>query len=656
MAECFRFDELDQAFAILRDRTSPKISEKSYCWREIVKFWEARIEAGANEIKLKRRLREYIIGVAPFLGTTTQAVKRNLDRKICAAIERGIGGLSDGRIHPNRKKGKRDGLRDFNADLCLLRDHAAHCCMGQISQAYRELHVGSSRDNMQFSEAFRDAFPFDPRSNKSQVPTVIRHAVSPKVRSMLPSILGPTAQRNAQPKRHLDWSEVASGAWYSGDDVTGNHYVYEFRPDGNWECAEGRFNVGRPQWLLTIDEKTQFPLGVSVRLAKRYDRFMILAGTSRVCLDPAIGLPERGFTFEKGAYASQAVEGLANWTQADEAFAREGIELKIHHSRGPTGKSRIENAIGRMQTRFDYGAGYCGRAERHVSFERVQKFVERLKKIEQPNKAPIHPGEMLMSLEEYEAELSSTITRFAEEPQNGEILRDGHGRGLSPKEAWSYFASGRPHKVLLPSLSFLMATQRSKQQVTRDGVRVTINGCKYYYCDQPLLDLFRGERVVVRFNPDFPDQVVVAHAASDPHGREAIAVPVCERIPAKDATREDFRRSSITADNFFALGKTLHRVFAPKNSHLTIARANLGSADLREGGETYNRLEGEHVELRKQRASHEGAIRRVAAGLGRRIEAPRRPERVREKLQSADNRREKLLQRERELEARGAVP
>jgi hypothetical protein len=648
----FQFRELDEQLTEIKDRANPTLTEISFVWRKAVIFFRQQVDFGASPSRLKKALRRYLIDRAPFIAKGEASLYRNLDRKLRDAAELGVSAIVDGRIDPKKTECARDVLADFNADLCLLRDHSVRCCMGRLSQAYRELHVGSSRHKLQFSELFRYRFPFDARNGKSEVPAVIRYAVSPKVRLALPAVIGPTAQRNARPKRHLDWSEVASGDWYSGDDVTGNHYIYEFRPDGLYECADGRFNVGRPQWLPTIDEKTQCPLGVSVRLAKRYDKFMILAGTSRVCLDPAIGLPSRGFTFEKGTYASKAVEGLVNWTQIDEAFAREGIGLKIHHAQGPTGKSRIENAIGRMQAMFDFGAGYVGRDERNVRFEHVQKFVARLKKIDQPNKPMVDPRDMLMGLEEYEAELAAAIGRFATEPQNGEILRDGHGRGLSPKEAWSKFASGRAHKLLPPSLGFLMGTHRSKQQVTSDGVRMTINGWKHYYCDAALLNLFRGERVLVRLNPDFPDQVVVAHAASDPHGREAIAVPISERIPAKDATDEDFRRASITADYFFSVGKTYHRVFAP-NSNLTVARANLGSADLRDGGETYNRLEREHIELSDRRAAERGTIDRLAACQNLSIDSRKvwRPARVAKHLRAMNEGEAKIKALERNAQA-----
>ena len=591
LAAAFRLNELDQAFATVRDRTKPTLSEMAFCWREVVKLWADRIATGADEIKLKQQLRGYILQAAPFLGDTADAVKRNLNRKIRGAVERGIDTIVDGRLQPNRTKGRPS---DFDAMIKLLAQHAIFHCGGRESQAYRQLHMGTAHNGDRFSEDFRAAYPFDCRRAKSRIPACVRNAVRPMIEATKAIHLGPRAARLAMPSIRRDWSVVPAGASYTSDDVTLNHYVYDWHEDGEYEFDGRRFNVIRPQFLPVVDERTGNPLGFSLAPAPTYNSWQIRTLMTRICMRPEIGLPFERFLFEKGIWQSRNVQALAQWTSIDESFLRHGIALKLRHATTPKAKI-IEQVIGAIQNLDEYAPGYIGRGEQRVKYERVQGFLQKLKRAGQPLKPGVNPADMLMSADECAAMLSEVMQRFADEPQNGERLD-----GLSPAEGWHQLSGGRAHQVLPESLRFVLGTAESKQTVTSEGIELTIGNRKHYYCGSDRLGALQGEKVCVRYNPELPEQVVVSHPATDPHGLQPFAVPLFQRVPAASATADEFRSARDHQARFVSYGRALYRELTPK-SNRTICRAEIGSPELRAAGEANNRLEREHIELNSER-------------------------------------------------------
>lgn len=625
----FGFDELDVIFATLQDRTNPTLSEISYCWREAIKLWSDRLTTGADEIKLKRQLREYLLGAAPFMGRSAEAIKRNLNRKIREAVESGIDRITDGRLQPARIGRK---PADFDAMVKLLAREATWNCGGRESQAYRELHMGTSQSRERFSDDFRAAYPFDCRKAKSRMPNCIRNAVRPMIAAMRDIHHGVRTARLSAPSAHRDWSAVLAGAAYTSDDVTLNHYIVDWHEEGEYEFGGRRFNVVRPQFLPVVDERTGNPLGFSLAPAPTYNSWQIRTLIARICMRPEIGLPLDRFTFEKSIWASRNVRALSEWASIDESFGRHGIRLTMRHATTPKAKI-IEGVIGTLQNLDEYAAGYCGRSEVSVKYERLQRFKQSLKRYGQPQKAEVDPCEMLMTTEQCAEMLIQVMERFAAEPQNGERLA-----GLSPAEGWAQLSGGRAHHVLPESLRYLLATAESTQTVTSEGIVLRIGRMKNYYCGSAQLGALIGEKVRVRFNPELPEQVVVSHVASDPMGQRPFAVPLFQRIRAHDATAEEFRRVRADQTRFVSYGRELYRELAPK-SNLTISRADLGSLELRSAGDEHNRLERECVDLNDERKAARGTIEQLAARQNLGIDAAkvRRPQRVVKHLQKVED-------------------
>ena len=651
LSASFRFDELDAVFATVRDRTKPTLSEIQYCWREVIRLWDDRVAGGADEVKLKQLLCEYLRGAAPFMGKSIGALKKNLYRKLRAAIGGGgLAALTDGRLRPARRRGRKPA--DFEANIKMAVRHSVKYCEKRDSQAYRQLHEGTTHNGERFSESFRNAFPFDCRSAKSQMPTCVRAAMRAAVKTSWPHHLGPRAVKHARPHGRRDWSGVLAGDGTVTDDVTGDHDVHEFREDGEYECDRGRFNYGRVQWLPIFDELTTLPHGISVRLAPQYSQWMIFTGLSRVFRDPRIGMPNKWLTLELGRYASHLVNELVTWAEVDDALIRQGLELTIKRAHSPQAKAQAEGPIGRIQRLFAYGLGYVGHNERNVPYERAQRFKARLKRFGQPTKPGVDPAEGSMSLDAYAAELERVCERYANEPQNGEILRDRLGRGLSPVEGWNQLKSNKPQRVLPPELMFLLLPRPSLQTVTTDGVCVrNFEGFTNFYWDSDKLGALVGEKVSVRFNPELPEQVAVAHHATDPNGRNAFAVPLSTRLPAKNATRQQLADHAASRARFTNYGKTIYREFC-FGDNTTIASATWGTPELRAAGEAHNRLERDCIELNGQRESARRAIKLLGArqNIGIDPAKVRRPDRVVKHLQDVEGAKARI----RALEAQAA--
>jgi hypothetical protein len=643
-----RFDlrELDAQFVVIADRTKPGLKDVTYAWRKVVEFFRASVASGADSIALKVALRAHLLSTAPFLADSPEAMKRNLNRKLSSASAHGAEALLDRRVEPRDSGVSRKLIAQFADDLNLLARHARFFTGGRVSQAYRELHDGRTHNGERFSKEFCESFSFDCRKAKSRVPDDVRRAVSPMVAATGPLRLGSRAAKLALPSIQRDWSKVAAGDSYTSDDVTINHPVYDWDEKGEFEFEGRPFNVMRPQFLPVVDERSELPLGFSLIPQKNYTSWHIKTLIARICMRPEVGLPFRQFVFEKSIWNSRNVNSLAQWTEIDESFARNGIALKVHHATTPKAKI-IEGTIGRLQNLDEYRiASYIGRAEQDVKFERVQKFLRSLKRLRQPLKADVHPGEMLMSLDECAEMLTSVMARYADEPQNGERLP-----GISPNEAWQQLSGERVHRVLPESLRFLLATAESKKTVTGEGIELRIGRLKHKYCGSEQLGALIGEKVRVRFNPELPEVISVSHIASDPHGVNPFSVPLFERLPAHGATSEDFARAREHQNAFAAAGRAIYRELSPKFNR-THSNALIGSPELRAAGEAHNRIEREQIDLDGRRVSNREAINQLAAEQRLAIDPQKlkRPERTRKLLESRQQRLERILAMERRSE------
>jgi hypothetical protein len=621
------FPELEDAFSTIEDRTCATATEAAYCWRVIAECILDRVASGESAKKLKAQIARYVVKVAPFLAENIGAFRRNLNRKLAtAASAEGIAAITDQR---QIASGHQRRAPEWDENIKLLAQWT-RTRGGRESQAWRELHTGKASQGQRFSEAFREYYPFEPRSAKSQVPSVVRAAISPIMAATNAIHLGPKAAKIALPSIHRDWSDTAAGDFLTADDVTLNHYWFEEHEFGEYEFDGMRFNVVRGQWLLVCDERTDNPLSFLLMPNRNYNSRVIRTLNAKTFSDERIGLPFKGMKYEQGIWKARNIAAQFSWSLIDEAFTRQGIALRVRHSTGPKAKI-IERVIGSAQNMMEHLPGYIGRDEMHVRYERVQNFLKALKRAGQPIKAQLDPREMLLNKEQLADELVKVMRDFAAEPQNGERLA-----GLSPAEAWTQLSPGKPHAVLPESLSYLLSTHKSTQTVTSEGIKLKIGELHNYYVGNPRLGELRGEKVEVFYNEELPGQVVVIHPASDPKKLNPFSVPLFERVPANTASAEDFAAAKAHQKKFSSFGREIYRIIAPP-TNLTMRNDNLGTPEMRERGGKINALEREHIGLGNSRKRHARTIDKLARRSNLKIDPAkvRNPQRVIESLTRA---------------------
>ncbi len=590
------FPRLQEKLEFVADVSALTVNERTVLWHGAVHDLESLLAQGMKNAK--RRVVDYLFVRVPRLAETSEALRRQLDRKWKARLEDGIAALSDKRRL--RSGGPRfqhyRGPETLSPDEWLLLERA-NSVGGGISQAFRELYVGTEiacGHWLQFSEEFRAAYSFNPRSSKSRVPNRLRNKLRPLLKAIEPHNHGPKAARLASPSIHRDWSGVSSGAWFQSDDETSNNYVWFACEDGAFEFEGVRFNVLRPQVLPMVDVRTDYVLSVLLILRRQYDSRGIRSLMLQTCLDERVGLPFDGFYFEGNIWQAKNIHALVNWSDIDAAFHRSGISLQLRQARTPRAKI-IERIFSQEQNMMQALPGYAGRNEMTAGFERVKASLALMKRVGQPRKAEAAPWDHFLSAEQYLDELQRCYERFNAEPQNGKRLP-----GMSPAEGWEKFSGGRAHHVVPDSLRYLLATEQSEQRVTREGVRIPGKPSSRYFLSDRLGE-FIGGRVIVRWNQDFPDHVVVVHPASDPFAQDPFVVRENAPISA-DASREDFAVAQEARKGFDRAGRSLFRML--KHGYGRTVRDDLlGTLPLRLAGEAHEdavRSHRQHGEIQKR--------------------------------------------------------
>lgn len=124
-----------------------------------------------------------------------------------------------------------------------------------------------------------------------------------------------------------------------------------------------------------------------------------------------------------------------------------------------------------------------------------------------------------------------------------------------------------------------------------------------------------GEKVKVRWNPDFPDHVVVVHPASDPKGLRPFVVPLDVSMDALNASKEDFAEARRSRSVFMKPQRTLFRMLNHSYGK-TIRDDTLGTFELRQGGEAHQRAEQAAMAAKPSREALEARARRSASRAG----------------------------------------
>jgi hypothetical protein len=222
---------------------------------------------------------------------------------------------------------------------------------------------------------------------------------------------------------------------------------------------------------------------------------------------------------------------------------------------------------------------------------------------------------MLLNKAQIADGIQRALVAFANEPQNGERLQ-----GMSPVEAWRAFRSDRPAMVLPESLRYFLATNRSEQTVTHEGIKLRVGSEINYYRGSAVLGALRGKKLQVFFDPELPEHVIVIDRTADPRGENPFSVPRAERVPANTATKADFASASRDRKAFASYGRAVYRTIVPRDN-ATVRNERLGSEELRETGNRIAAVQRQATEKDRAKERKQTEVRRELHDLVTRLQA-----------------------------------
>jgi len=252
--------------------------------------------------------------------------------------------------------------------------------------------------------------------------------------------------------------------------------------------------------------------------------------------------------------------------------------------------------------------GYAGRNEMTDGYERVQKSKALMKRVGQPRKEEEDPSKHFLSAEQYLVELVRVYERFNAEPQNGTRLD-----GLSPAEGWEQLSGGRPHHLVPESLRYLLATEKSEQKVTKEGVRLPGRPPRYFL--NARLGELVGCRVDVRWNSELPGHVVVVDPDRDPYGQNPFVVQEYLPLPAADGTPDDLSAARRAGKDFTQTGRVLFRQLNHQYGR-TVKDDLLGTFRHRLAGEALEEAVRGHQQEGELQKRAETKVRQIADRKG----------------------------------------
>lgn len=520
------------------DKQNLTAEDREYLWDAVCRHYEDLSDglpdtptANHQRRLVKASLISWLFKAFPggTLSATELSLRRRFDEKL--AIWREKGRCPEAVRDMRPMKSGRFRQVEFKADLEAIRDRAI-LHDGNIALAHRLL-----REEGKLSHDFCEFYSFDVRNAKSEVPAAVRNAVAPMVKMCLPLRRGPWQARMRGPYTQRDWSEVRPGDWFCADDVTYNHYFREQLPDGRWRLLRG-------ECLLMCDLRTGYPIEFLL-IAGHYNgehvRSLALKAHDRV------GLPRKGFYFERGVWNSRMVVGERNqgtpvhWREAENGLASAEMSLEVRHATTPRAKP-IEGLLRILQERMRSIPGFVGFNERTDEREREQALIVRANN-QDPEALKRFPTQS-----EWAARIADVVERFSHDPQNGQTLD-----GKAPAEAWAEEIRRHPLRRLPDEARYILSTHRKEVTIRQEGIVLTIRGQRRIYFNEHTGGLI-GRRVLAFYNLEMPDLLTV----SDMERKNYFTVRAV-KLPAMSATPEQ-----------------LAEVNRLKNAHMAPARTIFG--------------------------------------------------------------------------------
>ncbi len=499
-------DALADTIKTLDNPAKPTAADRTFIFDAAFRHLEEQA-APDKQAAVKRQLIRALYLVIPALAKSEKALRCMFYRKHAAWLRAG----GDAAALEDRRRLASGNFRkpDFSADEAKIRDEAI-LHGGNESLAHLKL-----RDRGELSPAFVEYYHFDPRQNKSYLPRTVRDNITNEVEMCGPLHHGPWLAKMKGPYIPRDWTDVAPGDWFSGDDVTWNNYFY-FYDDA------GRLHIERGECLVLHDLRTGYVFDyvlIAGKYNSRHIRKLILA------VHDKHGLPFKGFYFERGVWKARIIRDLDSrenfhWRETESGLAK--FNLQVRHATTPRAKP-IEGLFRILQERQRNEPGFVGFNERSQEMERMQDFLARARR------GTAEPSKQLLSMEQWTARLDEIIGQYIRSPQNGKMLD-----GQSPAESWQAGLDRRQPRKLPDDARYLLATHQKQVKVHQHGIVLTIGGNKMLFCNERTGQLV-GQQVLAFYNLDCPDLLTVSDLT-----RQNYFTVKAISLPAMSATKEQF--------------------------------------------------------------------------------------------------------------------
>jgi hypothetical protein len=184
--------DLDETIEALDNRLNPTLEDKKYLWDAVFRHYENLTDrltdspsGNRKRRRLKKSLVHYLAKAFPpgSLSKSANGVRHRLDEKLRQWRE---GGRSPETLQDRRPLDSGNFCEsDFTEDLKKIRNKAIELG-GSESLAHRML-----RETGELSNEFCEHYPYVPRMNKSDLPKLVRKAITPEVNMCLPLLHGP---------------------------------------------------------------------------------------------------------------------------------------------------------------------------------------------------------------------------------------------------------------------------------------------------------------------------------------------------------------------------------------------------------------------------------------------------------------------------------
>ncbi|MBE0545724.1 MAG: hypothetical protein IH623_30710 [Verrucomicrobia bacterium] len=469
---------LDEARECLSSEMQPTFTDREFLWTQICDEI-TRLELQDGERAPAKR---FVLNWLQTYLPNFKASLRTLERK-----------LADPDSRTDARRQRSGNHREILCPACwekALRLNQAYA--GRESHAWRELKL-----KKQLCPECDARHNFDVRRDKSRVPNSIRRASTPITDKAQDFTKSESAGRMAGPKMNQTHDHYHPGEWFVADDVSWNHKVWTAADDGTpYLC--------RPECLYLADERTSYPIHFLLIPGSHGQKASYNASHVRLLMLQAhdlLGLPDRGFIFENGAWRARTVhDGRAGasfmpWAETETGFKhlKHFVEIRHTRARTPTGKPTIENDFRILQERMRREPGFVGFNQRNEQSDRSKRlerdFARRVKAGQE------HPGNEYFSLGQFKDRLSEILLEYANEPQNGKRLP-----GISPAEAW-----GTPTlRRLGEDERWTLASNYELKRVESRGL--VIKGRNYANGE---LARYLGQQVWAFYNLEYPQLLTV---------------------------------------------------------------------------------------------------------------------------------------------------